>query len=95
MFRFTIRDVLWLYNARMRFRLRSLLIALGVAPPALAALWFAGPIAWFVVVLCVLTFPALYVWVTEPQTAVGLVFRWVIVLLTLLCLLGLLFPAIQ
>jgi len=37
----------------MRFRLRTLLIVLAVAPPVLAALWFVGPPAWFLLFLAV------------------------------------------
>jgi hypothetical protein len=80
----------------LRYRLRTLLIVLAVAPPALAALWFAGPPVWFTVVLCIFTLPALYLWVVDEEpTAVGLVVRWVLVMIALLAIVGSLMPAVQ
>ena len=84
----------------MRYRLRTLLIVLGVAPPALALLWFAGPPAWFLLALGVFTLPALYCWVADDKpTGVGLVVRrvavLVIVLVAILGFVALLMPAVQ
>jgi hypothetical protein len=80
----------------MRYPRRSLMIALGVLPPALAALWFAGPRAWFLLALGLITYPWLYFWVVEPKpTSVGIVMRWVILMLVVLGLVALLIPAVQ
>ena len=80
----------------MRYRLRTLLIALGVIPPVSAALWFAGPLAWLLLVLSAGALAFVYLWLVECRsTPVGTVLSLVVVLFTMLLLLGLLMPAVQ
>ena len=56
----------------MRYRLRTLLIVVGVMPPALATLWFVGPTGWFLSVLGIYAWGAVYMWFKDNNpTAIG------------------------
>ena len=46
----------------LHYRLRTLLMALGVVPPLLAGLWFAGASAWLILLTILAAFHIFWEW---------------------------------